>query len=322
MTHLKPNQIGILLENGYNSRQRQSKTALQYLSWLEAKLGRPLRHKLNGGEKEVEVNGRKFLLDAYDPVENRAYEINGCIFHGCPDCTNPTAKAPLEGKHTMEEMYYKTKERQRLIESTGIAVAAVWEHQIRNEIRNSPEGLIKCDVLPPANLRYPVIGLRINNKLIFTNCRSCAKKAENVACSHASEPEKRSIHTTVTHVELEVAIERRYKVLKVYELWDWSKWEKGGLFKDFVKSYIKIKQKASGWPKADMSAEEKATFLSDHEKHVGIKLDSENVRENPAIRSIAKLQLNSVWGKMGQRPDKIETQILSVNDPLPYGYSL
>ncbi|CAI4229358.1 unnamed protein product [Auanema sp. JU1783] len=225
MTHLKPNQIGILLENGYNSRQRQSKTALQYLSWLEAKLGRPLRHKLNGGEKEVEVNGRKFLLDAYDPVENRAYEINGCIFHGCPDCTNPTAKAPLEGKHTMEEMYYKTKERQRLIESTGIAVAAVWEHQIRNEIRNSPD-------------------------------------------------------------------------------------------------YIKIKQKASGWPKADMSAEEKATFLSDHEKHVGIKLDSENVRENPAIRSIAKLQLNSVWGKMGQRPDKIETQILSVNDPLPYGYSL
>lgn len=33
----------------------------------------------------------------------------------------------------------------------------------------------------------------------------------------------------------------------------------------------------------------------------GIQLDRDNIAKNPALRSIAKLLLNSFWGKFGQR---------------------
>ncbi|CAI4220560.1 unnamed protein product, partial [Auanema sp. JU1783] len=67
--------VGILPESGYNGGQTQSKIALQYIRWLEQKLSRTLVHKLNGGEHKVNVDGKTFLLDAFDPVENRAYEV-------------------------------------------------------------------------------------------------------------------------------------------------------------------------------------------------------------------------------------------------------
>ncbi|XP_050066357.1 uncharacterized protein LOC126555480 [Aphis gossypii] len=47
---------------------------------------------------------------------------------------------------------------------------------------------------------------------------------------------------------------------------------------------------------------------------VGIDLDVENIKENPGLRALAKICLNSFWGKFGQRPNQTKTEIISKPD--------
>lgn len=78
-------------------------------------------------------------------------------------------------------------------------------------------GLIKCDILPPTTIQYPVIGCRMNGKLVFPVCYACARRGLNQECDHETDQE-RMIHATVCDVELTRALLRGYKVLKVYEV--------------------------------------------------------------------------------------------------------
>lgn len=45
----------------------------------------------------------------------------------------------------------------------------------------------------------------------------------------------------------------------------------------------------------------------------GILLEYDNIKENPGLRLIAKLTLNSFWGKFGQRSNL--TQTTYIDDP-------
>lgn len=122
--------------------------------------------------------------------------------------------------------------------------------------KNCPyRGLIKCDILPPANILFPVIGFRTKGKLIFANCRTCAQTFSTLPCGHTHD--QRKLHVTVTDVELTAALHRNYNVLKIYEVWDFEKWEVGSLFKPFNDKYTKIKMEASGWPEQNMTDKEK-----------------------------------------------------------------
>ena len=53
-------------------------------------------------------------------------------------------------------------------------------------------GLVKCNILPPKNLYFPVLPCKFNGKLIFTLCRSCVFNTEerhkvNINCQHLDE---------------------------------------------------------------------------------------------------------------------------------------
>ena len=45
----------------------------------------------------------------------------------------------------------------------------------------------------------------------------------------------------------------------------------------------------------------------------GVRLDYENIQHTPGLRSLAKLMLNSFWGKFGQRSNL--TQTTYTDDP-------
>ena len=68
---------------------------------------------------------------------------------------------------------------------------------------------------------------------------------------------------------------------------------------------MKLKQLASGWP-SECDTEEKRTYLDDYKAHERIELDPAKVKTNPGLRSLAKLILNSFWGKFGQRPNQTQ----------------
>ena len=62
-----------------------------------------------------------------------------------------------------------------------------------------------------------------------------------------------------------------------------------------------------------MSEKEKQSYINDYLKHEGIQLDYNKIEYNPGLRTLAKLMLNSMWGKFGQRLNK--TQIQTFDDP-------
>ncbi|EFN85139.1 hypothetical protein EAI_03501, partial [Harpegnathos saltator] len=103
------------------------------------------------------------------------------------------------------------------------------------------------------------------------------------------------------------AIEKGYRVTSVSEIWDYkiSRYDtqQGGLFAEYINCFLQLKQEASGWPIECEENDENAKecYLRVYKQIEGVVLDRRNIARNPGLRSVAKLCLNSFWGKFGQR---------------------
>ena len=93
------------------------------------------------------------------------------------------------------------------------------------------------------------------------------------------------------------AIEKGYQILKIHEVWHFPTHD-DELFKEYVNTFLKIKQEASGYPKDWVTDEQKQAYIDEYYKHEGIRLDPEKIEYNPGLRSLAKLMLNSLWGML------------------------
>ncbi|XP_044594809.1 uncharacterized protein LOC123272174 [Cotesia glomerata] len=177
------------------------------------------------------------------------------------------------------------------------------------------EGLVKCTILPPQNLYHPVLPCKFHNRLLFTLCRSCAQELKQTNCTHKTKD--RFLRGTWVVDEIRKAIQKGYKLLKVYEIWHYKITQYnpeigiGGIFTDDINTFLKIKTEASGYPKDCITDQQKTQYIAAYEKADGIKLDSEKVELNPGLRSVAKLSLNSLWGKFGQRENLMQTEIVT-----------
>ena len=75
-------------------------------------------------------------------------------------------------------------------------------------------GLIKCKVIPPNDLYFPILPMESKGRLVFALCGKCADE-RLYDCEH--EGESRAITGTWTTEEVKIALE--YKIIKVYEIW-------------------------------------------------------------------------------------------------------
>ena len=128
---------------------------------------------------------------------------------------------------------------------------------------------------------------------MFPLCKACADTLNQNPCTHSEQ--ERAILGTWCHVELMKAIEKGYKILKIHEVWHFPT-HTDELFKEYVNTFLKIKQEASGYPKECVTDEQKQRYIDEYYEHEGIRLDPENIKYNPGLRSLAKLMLNSLWG--------------------------
>ena len=87
----------------------------EWLAWEAHKRNVALRTRLNDTEKRPS-DEKKVRVDGYDPVNRTVYEFQGCYWHGCPTCFNPSDMNPTIGK-TYEELYEKTRLRVEYLES-------------------------------------------------------------------------------------------------------------------------------------------------------------------------------------------------------------
>lgn len=65
---------------------KASKQEMEYLSYLQRTRFPNLQFGYNSRtQRAFHVNGRKFLVDGFDPDTKTVVEFLGC-FHGCPTC--------------------------------------------------------------------------------------------------------------------------------------------------------------------------------------------------------------------------------------------
>lgn len=176
-------------------------------------------------------------------------------------------------------------------------------------------GIVCCTILPPQNLYFPVLPIRINGKLIFPLCFVCARDKLK-KCFHTEE--QRMLTGTWVTLEVEEAIRNGYVLNKIHEIWHYkeqTQYDKelksGGLFTKQVDLFLKYKEEASGFPEDLHSEQEKEAYVMEFEKTEGIILDKNNIKKNPGIRSVMKLCLNSFWGRFGMQTNKVQVKFVN-----------
>ena len=181
-------------------------------------------------------------------------------------------------------------------------------------------GLAKCTILPPEGLYHPVLPYWTHDKLTFPLCRTCVEDNIDKAllektsiCHHTDD--QRALTGTWCTPELETAVRKGYTILHLHEGCHFSE-TRTGLFKSYVDTWLKIKEEASGWPEGCITREQKQAHIDAYYAREGIRLDAHKIEKNPGLRALAKMMLNSMWGKFGQRLNK--TQVREFIDPQPF----
>ena len=171
-------------------------------------------------------------------------------------------------------------------------------------------GLLKCKVLPPQDLFHPVLPYRTRQKLVFPLCRTCADENHQGLCPHALPEDRALVGTWVTE-ELDKAVHLGYVILEKYEAWHFpsstqydNQSKTGGIWAECINLWLKHKQQASDWPDWCTTEEDKQRYVKEYLDHEGVQLEPDDIERNDGLRSLAKLLLNSMWGKMGQNPNK------------------
>lgn len=170
-------------------------------------------------------------------------------------------------------------------------------------------GFIKCKILPPKQLHYPVLPAKIDNKLKFPLCRKCVVELCEL-CTHSDE--ERCLISTWTTVDLIAAEKHGYIVQKIYEVIHYPTQSKE-LFSHYINNFLKIKTEASGWPASCDTEEKKSEFIKEFYDKEGVELDYCELSKpkNPGRRLLAKLMLNCLWGKLAQRSNLTQTKIVT-----------
>ena len=191
-------------------------------------------------------------------------------------------------------------------------------------------GIIKLKILPPTNLLHPVLPYRSNGtgnstcsragKLLFPLCRTCGEENQQTGLCQHSDEERAWVHTYCTP-EVEVALDMGYKILEVFDVLHWSESakmdvhsRKGGVFAKYVDTFLRIKQQASGLPTE--FKENPSEYVKQYFKEEGIEMDVNKIHKSSALRSLAKLLLNSFYGKFAQRVNLRQTHLINTVEGL------
>ena len=165
-------------------------------------------------------------------------------------------------------------------------------------------GMATVDIHPPSELYHPVLPHRHKGKLTFPLCQACVEEEmpkplleKSHCCLHSYE---RTLRGTWCTPKLQKAVAMGYTLIKIHEVHHFPpEQRKRGLFKDYVNTWLKIKQESAGYPAWAVTAQDKTQYVTRY-KEEGIDLDPSLIQKNPGRKATAKLMLNSFWVKFGE----------------------
>ncbi|CAF4837327.1 unnamed protein product [Rotaria socialis] len=86
------------------------------------------------------------------------------------------------------------------------------------------------------------------------------------------------------------------------------------IFKDYIDCFFKQKVHASGYPERVKTEQDKDQYIADYKTNMNIDLEKDKIKLDPPARLTAKLNLNSLWGRMGLQTRNKDKYAL-VNSP-------
>jgi len=174
-------------------------------------------------------------------------------------------------------------------------------------------GVAKVKMLAPRGLYHPVLPYRsATGRLKFMLCRTCAEAESLTPCTCTSA--ERAFLGTYATVEIEEAVKQGYQVVKIYEVYHYSESTRycletklGGLFTEYINTFLKVKVEASGYPHDCQTDAQKQNYVQSYLDKEGVVLDPAKIEFNPGLRLVGKAALNSLWGRLAKRNNLTKT---------------
>lgn len=179
------------------------------------------------------------------------------------------------------------------------------------DLMSIPFGVIYCKVLAPGDLIMPLLPTHVGRgpatKLMFALCQLCAACELKPPCLHNDE--ERAFEDVWTVVEVQDAVAHGCKVIDIYEIYEYQE-VTYDLFRPYINMMFKVKLESSGWPSRCTDDAAKTGYVQDLMARMGIEINPDAIQDNPGLRTVAKFLLNSLWGKLAQRPNMIQTKLV------------
>ncbi|XP_078030208.1 uncharacterized protein LOC144458258 [Epinephelus lanceolatus] len=170
-------------------------------------------------------------------------------------------------------------------------------------------GLIRAVVYPPRGLFFPMFPYKTaTSKLVFTLCRTC-DELNFQAGSCTDDYEARALMGVWVTPEFNKALESGYRLGEITEVWHFDR-RSDDIFVEYTHTFLKGKQEASGYPAEASERESREKYIADYRANQSILLDADKIQPNTAKRQVAKLCLNSLWGKFARRSNLNQTVLV------------
>jgi G:T-mismatch repair DNA endonuclease (very short patch repair protein) len=176
-----------------------------------------------------------------------------------------------------------------------------------SDIPEPLDGLMQITILPPKNLFYPFLPIKLkNNKTVFTLCFQCAEN-QSKKCTHC---DKERALTSVYYIsEIKFALGLGYKVMEIYECYYFEKCD--FLLKNLVQKLTFMRLQNSEIFKDCTSNDERIEYCKYLNDAMDLKppfsLTPDNVQPNKEKKQFYKVLICSLFGKLEQRSDKPKT---------------
>ena len=86
---------------------------------------------------------------------------------------------------------------------------------------------------------------------------------------------------------------------------------KGSVFTRYIAEIFCAKKMASEYPAECTTNEDQERYVEELKETEGITLNEDSICYNAGLRSVAKLCLNSLWGKLAQRKNMTKTEVIA-----------
>ncbi|XP_070550711.1 uncharacterized protein [Ptychodera flava] len=225
--------------------------------------------------------------------------MHGCYYHGCPRCYEDYDIVNTKLEETKGDLYQCTLDKIRFLRTNGFNVIEMWECNFKRDIRQKQdlqEFIKSLDLQEPLYPRDAFYAGRTNATRLYHECE------DNEEIHYVDFT---SLYSYVN--KYSKFVEKGYKVVKVFEVWHYRESEEynresqtGGLFTDYINTFFKLKQESSGWPSWCQTEDDQDRYIREYHEREGILLDKTKIHRNPGQRALAKLMLNSMWGKFAQ----------------------